>query len=159
MWNSYRWKDTFLKWNPEDFNNIRKIHLPSDSIWKPDIVFNRGFYPSLIRSGLTQIKADGSVAYYPVANYNIPCSSNTTTVTCTMKFMPWSYDNFRLNINFPNGRNTTQIDTSNYYFHPNKYYDLASATGVKNNDRACCPELIYTLEFSKKKTNWWNKKQ
>ena len=91
-------------------------------------------------------------------NYKVPCSSNTTTVTCTMNFMPWSYDGYRLNINFSNGRNTTTMDTSTY-LRLNKYYDLVSATGVKNTERACCPELIYTVEFNKKKTNWWDKKQ
>ena len=30
--------DEFLQWNPEDFNGIRRLNLPSKLIWLPDIV-------------------------------------------------------------------------------------------------------------------------
>ena len=32
------WTDAGLKWDPKDFDNITKITLPSQDIWKPDIV-------------------------------------------------------------------------------------------------------------------------
>jgi len=34
---SYRF-DEFLQWNPDDFNGIRRLNLPSKLIWLPDIV-------------------------------------------------------------------------------------------------------------------------
>jgi hypothetical protein len=30
--------DEFLRWNPDDFNGIRRLNLPSKLIWLPDIV-------------------------------------------------------------------------------------------------------------------------
>lgn len=30
--------DEFLQWNPDDFNGIRRLNLPSKLIWLPDIV-------------------------------------------------------------------------------------------------------------------------
>ena len=30
--------DEFLQWDPDDFNGIRRLNLPSKLIWLPDIV-------------------------------------------------------------------------------------------------------------------------
>ena len=32
------WHDSSLTWSPEDFGDIEFIHIPSDFIWKPDLV-------------------------------------------------------------------------------------------------------------------------
>uniref|UniRef100_A0AC34RR07 Neurotransmitter-gated ion-channel ligand-binding domain-containing protein n=1 Tax=Panagrolaimus sp. JU765 TaxID=591449 RepID=A0AC34RR07_9BILA len=37
-WLEEYWKDEFLIWNPEEFNGIRQLHIPSDMIWQPDLL-------------------------------------------------------------------------------------------------------------------------
>lgn len=32
------WNDYKLKWNPKDFGGVEFIRVPSNRIWKPDIV-------------------------------------------------------------------------------------------------------------------------
>lgn len=32
------WSDYKLRWNPEDFDNVTSIRVPSEMIWIPDIV-------------------------------------------------------------------------------------------------------------------------
>uniref|UniRef100_F1LE31 Neuronal acetylcholine receptor subunit alpha-2 n=1 Tax=Ascaris suum TaxID=6253 RepID=F1LE31_ASCSU len=38
LWLEIQWTDSKLAWNPEDWGGIKKIHIPSDQIWIPDIL-------------------------------------------------------------------------------------------------------------------------
>ena len=37
-WTRYEWFDQYLRWRPQDFANLTSIRIPSNTIWKPDIV-------------------------------------------------------------------------------------------------------------------------
>ena len=32
------WDDLRLKWDPDDYGGVHKLNIPSDDLWKPDIV-------------------------------------------------------------------------------------------------------------------------
>ena len=32
------WYDYKLKWDPEEYGGVKQLHVPSDHIWRPDIV-------------------------------------------------------------------------------------------------------------------------
>lgn len=32
------WQDYKLRWDPRDYKNVTSIHIPSELIWRPDIV-------------------------------------------------------------------------------------------------------------------------
>merc|ERR1712183_1002452 len=32
------WKDRYLKWNPDKYNQVDQISMPPSDIWRPDIV-------------------------------------------------------------------------------------------------------------------------
>ena len=38
LWLKQRWFDFKLKWNDSEYDNIKKIRIPSENLWKPDIV-------------------------------------------------------------------------------------------------------------------------
>ncbi|CAM5172282.1 unnamed protein product [Eretmochelys imbricata] len=40
LWYRQHWIDEFLRWNPEDFDNITQMSIPTESIWVPDILIN-----------------------------------------------------------------------------------------------------------------------
>ena len=36
------WKDYKLKWDPDEYNGVREICLPSTDLWNPDVLlYNR----------------------------------------------------------------------------------------------------------------------
>ena len=45
VWNDYR-----LMWDPEEYEGIKKIRLPSQHIWLPDIVLYNKYVCSVIDS-------------------------------------------------------------------------------------------------------------
>lgn len=38
LWIRQVWHDAYLKWAKEDYNDLEMINIPSDLVWKPDIV-------------------------------------------------------------------------------------------------------------------------
>ncbi|KAG8141643.1 hypothetical protein E2320_007227 [Naja naja] len=40
IWYRQHWVDEFLKWNPQDFDNITQMSVPTEAIWVPDILIN-----------------------------------------------------------------------------------------------------------------------
>lgn len=38
LWIRQVWQDAYLKWDKEDYNDLEMINIPSDLVWKPDIV-------------------------------------------------------------------------------------------------------------------------
>lgn len=38
LWIRLAWHDAYLKWDKEDYDNLEMINIPSDLVWKPDIV-------------------------------------------------------------------------------------------------------------------------
>ena len=41
-WMRFTWVDEFLKWKPEDYDNLSQIHFAIDEIWRPDVfLYNR----------------------------------------------------------------------------------------------------------------------
>lgn len=38
LWIRLVWHDAYLKWDKEDYDDLEMINIPSDRVWKPDIV-------------------------------------------------------------------------------------------------------------------------
>lgn len=38
LWVEQSWYDYKLKWEPKDYGGVEMLHVPSDHIWRPDIV-------------------------------------------------------------------------------------------------------------------------
>lgn len=38
VWVEQEWTDYKLKWDPDDYGGITKLHVPSEDIWRPDLV-------------------------------------------------------------------------------------------------------------------------
>ncbi len=38
LWVEQFWYDYKLVWDPEEYGGVKQLHVPSDHIWRPDIV-------------------------------------------------------------------------------------------------------------------------
>jgi len=38
LWVEQSWHDYKLRWEPKEYGGVQMLHVPSDHIWRPDIV-------------------------------------------------------------------------------------------------------------------------
>nr|AWJ68155.1 putative nicotinic acetylcholine receptor 4 [Hirudo verbana] len=105
VWLEQEWYDYKLKWNPENYGNVRKLYVPPDAIWLPDIVLYNsadGNFTVKIMTKAT-VHHDGLVTWSPPAIYKSLCLINVEYFpfdeqTCTLKIGSWSYDGYSVDI-------------------------------------------------------------
>ncbi|KAM8732859.1 neuronal acetylcholine receptor subunit beta-2-like [Acanthopagrus schlegelii] len=147
-WLSQVWNDYRLMWDPEEYEGIKKIRLPSQHIWLPDIVlynnadgtYEVSFYSNAVVSN------NGEVNWLPPAIYKSACKIEVRDFpfdqqNCTLKFRSWTYDH-------------TEIDLmllSDYAsrddFKPSGEWDIVSLPGRKNEDPNDIRYLDITYDF------------
>ncbi|XP_042238672.1 acetylcholine receptor subunit alpha-like, partial [Homarus americanus] len=88
------WYDYKLKWDPEEYGGVVMLHVPSDHIWRPDIVlYNK-----------QRLHFDGW-EWKPPAIYKSSCEIDveffpSTNRRVLMKFGSWTYDGFQVRVSF-----------------------------------------------------------
>uniref|UniRef100_T1GBX2 Neurotransmitter-gated ion-channel ligand-binding domain-containing protein n=1 Tax=Megaselia scalaris TaxID=36166 RepID=T1GBX2_MEGSC len=43
LWVEQSWYDYKLKWDPKEYGGVEMLHVPSDHIWRPDIVLYNNY--------------------------------------------------------------------------------------------------------------------
>uniref|UniRef100_A0A8C6U6P2 Cholinergic receptor, nicotinic, beta 5b n=1 Tax=Neogobius melanostomus TaxID=47308 RepID=A0A8C6U6P2_9GOBI len=147
-WLSQVWNDYRLMWDPEEYEGIKKIRLPSQHIWLPDIVlynnadgtYEVSFYSNAVVSN------NGEVNWLPPAIYKSACKIEVRDFpfdqqNCTLQFRSWTYDH-------------TEIDlillsdfASRDDFKPSGEWDIVSLPGRKNEDPDDIRYLDITYDF------------
>ncbi|XP_069802740.1 5-hydroxytryptamine receptor 3A-like [Dendropsophus ebraccatus] len=106
IWYNQSWVDEFLTWDPEEFDNITKVSIPAQWIWRPDITVVQ-----LLEAGKTvevsyvyvnnegrvynnipfQIKSSCKfdIHYFPFDHHN-----------CTITFTSWTHTTQDINVSF-----------------------------------------------------------
>ncbi|XP_077465169.1 neuronal acetylcholine receptor subunit beta-2-like [Stigmatopora argus] len=147
-WLTQVWNDYRLMWDPDEYEGIKKIRLPTQHIWLPDIVlynnadgtYEVSFYSNAVVSN------NGEVAWLPPAIYKSACKIEVRDFpfdqqNCTLKFRSWTYDH-------------TEIDlillsdfASRDDFKPSGEWDIVSLPGRKNEDPDDIRYLDITYDF------------
>ena len=159
-WETYSWKDAFLTWDPKEFGGIDHIHLPMTRIWRPDFVMYNGFDPDVeFQSSVAIVSYDGHVLFTPFVQRKVQCDKHDGHVWCMLKFGSWTYDGYRMDVDFYEGRE----DVGTMEYIPNNNYDLVEHSARKNEKfYPCCyepyPDLTFKLKFKEMK-KWWEKKK
>ncbi|UJR35588.1 hypothetical protein I4U23_028340 [Adineta vaga] len=150
VWLDQGWTDEFLRWNPDDFNGIRRLNLPSKLIWLPDIVlYNNAdeFSNSNIMQANAMIDYDGSVFWPIPTRLKSTCQIDVTYFPydeqeCKLKFGSWTYNGYQVSI----AERDNAIELSNYV--PNGEWDLIDTSYQVNIVRyPCCPEPFPDITF------------
>uniref|UniRef100_A0A8C9KS24 5-hydroxytryptamine receptor 3A n=1 Tax=Panthera tigris altaica TaxID=74533 RepID=A0A8C9KS24_PANTA len=104
IWYRQYWTDEFLQWNPEDFDNITKLSLPTESIWVPDILINEfvdvGKSPSI---PYVYVGHHGEVQNYKPLQVVTACSLDIYNFpfdvqNCSLTFTSWLHTIQDINI-------------------------------------------------------------
>merc|ERR1719251_492762 len=87
LWVEQYWYDYKLQWDPDEYGGVDMLHVPSDHIWRPDIVlYNNadGNFEVTLATKAT-LMATGKVEWKPPAIYHSSCEMAWNTFLSTNK--------------------------------------------------------------------------
>ncbi|XP_039925256.1 acetylcholine receptor subunit alpha isoform X2 [Hirundo rustica] len=140
-----QWTDVNLRWNPDDYGGVKKIRIPSDDIWRPDLVLynNADGDFAIVKYTKVLLEHTGRITWTPPAIFKSYCEIIVTHFpfdqqNCSMKLGTWTYDGTVVVINPESDR----PDLSNF---------MESGEWVMKDYRgwkhwvyyACCPDTPY----------------
>ncbi|KAM9251943.1 neuronal acetylcholine receptor subunit beta-2 [Cariama cristata] len=148
VWLTQEWADYRLTWKPEDFDNMKKVRLPSKHIWLPDVVlYNNadGMYEVSFYSNAV-ISYDGSIFWLPPAIYKSACKIEVKHFpfdqqNCTMKFRSWTYDHTEIDLVLKS--EVASLDD----FTPSGEWDIVALPGRRNENPDDSTYVDITYDF------------
>nr|XP_023024564.1 acetylcholine receptor subunit alpha-like [Leptinotarsa decemlineata] len=141
LWVEQAWYDYKLKWDPKDYGGVEMLHVPSDHIWRPDIVlYNNadGNFEVTLATKAT-LNYTGRVDWKPPAIYKSSCEIDVEYFpfdeqTCVMKFGSWTYDGFQVDLRHMDemkGLNIVDIGIDLTEFYPSVEWDILEVPAVR----------------------------
>uniref|UniRef100_A0A336M209 CSON010718 protein n=2 Tax=Culicoides sonorensis TaxID=179676 RepID=A0A336M209_CULSO len=159
LWVEQTWYDYKLKWEPKEYGGVEMLHVPSDHIWRPDIVlYNNadGNFEVTLATKAT-LNYTGKVEWRPPAIYKSSCEIDVEYFpfdeqTCVMKFGSWTYDGFQVDlrhIDESNGTNVVDIGIDLSEFYTSVEWDILEVPAVRNEKfYTCCDEPYLDITFN-----------
>ncbi|XP_055328883.1 uncharacterized protein LOC129581697 [Paramacrobiotus metropolitanus] len=142
-WLNQVWLDNNLRWNPASFGNITTIRIPSEKIWKPDLLLynnaDSDYYHKVISTNAI-VQYDGNVTWLASTIFRSSCEIDVQYFpfdqqNCSMKFASWTYDGYKVDLVI-----TTEVGDLSNYVHSCEW-DLINMTAKRNVVKySCCPE-------------------
>uniref|UniRef100_A0A8C6LRJ7 Cholinergic receptor nicotinic alpha 9 subunit n=1 Tax=Nothobranchius furzeri TaxID=105023 RepID=A0A8C6LRJ7_NOTFU len=105
LWIRQVWHDAYLKWNKEDYDDLEMINIPSDLVWKPDIVlYNKADEESSGPSNTNvKLRYNGEIVWDSPAITKSTCVVDVSYFpfdwqSCNLTFGSWTYNGNQLDI-------------------------------------------------------------
>ncbi|XP_038659726.1 neuronal acetylcholine receptor subunit alpha-4-like isoform X3 [Scyliorhinus canicula] len=105
VWIKQEWQDFKLRWNPSEYMNVTSLRVPSELLWRPDIVLYNNADGDFAITHLTKAHLfySGRIKWTPPAIYKSSCSIDVTFFpfdqqNCTMKFGSWTFDKAKIDL-------------------------------------------------------------
>ncbi|KAJ8919219.1 hypothetical protein NQ315_012207 [Exocentrus adspersus] len=159
LWVEQSWYDYKLKWDPKEYGGVEMLHVPSDHIWRPDIVlYNNadGNFEVTLATKAT-LNFTGRVDWKPPAIYKSSCEIDVEYFpfdeqTCVMKFGSWTYDGFQVDLRHLDemkGSNVVDIGIDLTEFYTSVEWDILEVPAVRNEKfYTCCDEPYLDITFN-----------
>ncbi|XP_059098784.1 acetylcholine receptor subunit alpha-like isoform X2 [Tigriopus californicus] len=159
LWVEQYWYDYKLQWDPQEYGGVDMLHVPSDHIWRPDIVlYNNadGNFEVTLATKAT-LMASGKVEWKPPAIYHSSCEMDVEYFpfdeqTCVMKFGSWTYDGFQVDLRHIDeeyGRPEVEIGVDLTEFYMSVEWDILEVPAIRNvKYYTCCEEPYLDITFN-----------
>ncbi|CAK1542807.1 unnamed protein product [Leptosia nina] len=165
LWVEQSWYDYKLSWEPREYGGVEMLHVPSDHIWRPDIVlYNNadGNFEVTLATKAT-LNYTGRVEWRPPAIYKSSCEIDVEYFpfdqqTCIMKFGSWTYDGFQASCIFQvdlrhidevKGTNVVELGVDLSEFYTSVEWDILEVPAVRNEKfYTCCDEPYLDITFN-----------
>lgn len=164
LWLRHEWVDLRLRWNPLDFGGIQMTHIPSDELWRPDIVLYNNADGEFVVTLLTKatVYNTGLIVWEPPAIYKSYCPINVEFFPfdqqeCFMKFSSWTYDGHQIDLQHVWADQGVMIDNQMVIakgvdlceYYQNVEWDIINVTARrKEKYYPCCPEPYPDITFN-----------
>ncbi|XP_067838383.1 neuronal acetylcholine receptor subunit alpha-6 [Heptranchias perlo] len=150
LWLRHIWNDYKLRWNPVDYDGIQYIRVPSDKIWKPDIVLYNNAIGDFQVEDKTKalLKYDGTVTWIPPAIFKSSCPMDITYFpfdyqNCSMKFGSWTYDKAKIDLAIIGSK----VNLKDFW--ESGEWEIIDAPGYKHDIKYnCCEEIYPDITYS-----------
>ncbi|XP_018369529.1 PREDICTED: acetylcholine receptor subunit alpha-like [Trachymyrmex cornetzi] len=164
LWVEQTWYDYKLKWDPKEYGGVEMLHVPSDHIWRPDIVlYNNadGNFEVTLATKAT-LNYTGRVEWKPPAIYKSSCEIDVEYFpfdeqTCMMKFGSWTYDGFQVDLrhidegkngSVKNSNGVVDIGIDLTEFYTSVEWDILEIPAVRHERYyTCCDEPYLDITF------------
>ncbi|KAM9248901.1 neuronal acetylcholine receptor subunit alpha-4 [Dugong dugon] len=150
VWVKQEWHDYKLRWDPADYENVTSIRIPSELIWRPDIVLYNNADGDFAVTHLTKAHLfhDGRVQWTPPAIYKSSCSIDVTFFpfdqqNCTMKFGSWTYDKAKIDL-VSMHRRVDQLD----YWESGEWVIVDAVGNYNTKKYECCAEVYPDITYA-----------
>merc|ERR1712165_668449 len=170
LWVEQFWFDYKMRWDPNEYGGVDMLHVPSDHIWRPDIVLynNADGNFEVTLSTKATLYNSGRVEWKPPAIYHSSCEMDVEYFpfdeqTCVMKFGSWTYDRYQVDLRHQEEectiRNKEQectetnpivsigVDLSEFYMSVE--WDILAVPAIRNvKFYTCCDEPYLDITFN-----------
>ncbi|XP_059486825.1 acetylcholine receptor subunit alpha-like isoform X3 [Neocloeon triangulifer] len=159
LWVEQSWYDYKLQWDPREYGGVQMLHVPSDHIWRPDIVlYNNadGNFEVTLATKAT-LNHTGRVEWKPPAIYKSSCEIDVEYFpfdeqTCVLKFGSWTYDGFKVDLRHMDekiGSNMVEVGVDLSEFYMSVEWDILEVPAVRNEKfYTCCDEPYLDITFN-----------
>ncbi|XP_032785867.2 acetylcholine receptor subunit alpha-like [Daphnia magna] len=159
LWVEQYWYDYKLQWNPADYGGVDMLNIPSENIWRPDIVlYNNadGNFEVTLSTKATMYHS-GLIEWKPPAIYKSSCEIDVEYFpfdeqTCVLKFGSWTYDGFQVDLRHLEekfGSTVVEMGVDLSEFYMSVEWDILAVPATRNMKfYTCCDEPYLDITFN-----------